>query len=175
MRIHSESIINHGREAVFLAYRDRLPEIAPYIPDIGQIVVESRTDHGDHVDLHNIWIAEREIPGFAKAFIKPDMLRWDDFAKWNESTKKCDWRLKIRAFPESVACSGTNTFVELGPGRTKVVLEGDLQIDVKKIPGVPRLLAGRVGPKVEQFIVSLITPNLERVNSSLGRFLDDQG
>ena len=175
MRIHSESIINHPREAVFLAYRDRLPEIAPYIPDIGEIRVESRTEHHDKVELHNLWIAEREIPGFAQAFIKPDMLRWDDYASWDAAAKSCSWRLRIRAFPESVTCSGTNTFIEFGPGRTKVLLEGDLQIDVKKIPGVPRILAGRVGPKVEQFIVSLITPNLERVNSSLGRFLDDQG
>ncbi|HJN73192.1 MAG TPA: hypothetical protein QGF58_04570 [Myxococcota bacterium] len=175
MRIHSESIINHSRDAVFEAYRDRLTEIAPYIPDIGQIVVESRSDHPDKVELHNVWIAEREVPAYARAFIRPDMLRWDDFATWHETTKKCSWRLRIRAFPDSVRCSGTNTFSELGPNRTRVLLEGDLQIDVKKIPGVPRLVAGRVGPKVEQFIVSLITPNLERVNSSLGRFLDDQG
>ena len=59
-------------------------------------------------------------------------------------------------------------------GSTRVVLAGDLEIDVKSIPGVPRLLAGRLKPQVERFIVSLITPNLEQVNTSLGRFLDDQ-
>ena len=54
------------------------------------------------------------------------------------------------------------------------MLEGDLKIDLKKIPGVPRLLAGRMGPQVEKFIVSLISPNLQKVNDSLQRYLDDQ-
>ena len=34
---------------------------------------------------------------------------------------------------------------------------------------------GGLKPKVESFIVSLITPNLERVNESLQRFLDEHG
>ena len=175
MRIHSESIIEHPREAVFAAYRDRLSEVAKYIPDIKQIDVLRRDEDGPRVSLHNLWIADREIPKMARGFIKPDMLRWDDFADWDQDTWICTWRLGIRAFPDGVKCSGSNTFVDLGGDRTKVVLGGDLTIDVKKIPGVPRLLAGRIGPQVERFIVSLITPNLERVNSSLGSYLDDQG
>lgn len=175
MRIHSESIIHHPRAAVFAAYRDRLSDVAAYIPDIQRIDVLRRDEVDDVVSLHNLWVADREIPKVARGFIRPDMLQWDDWAKWNATQFDCSWRLGIRAFPEGVRCSGTNTFVELGAERTKVILGGDLTVDVKKIPGVPRLLAGRIGPQVEKFIVSLITPNLERVNSSLGRFLDDQG
>lgn len=175
MRIHSESVIHHPREAVFEAYRDRLSEVAVYIPDIRQIDVLDRREEGTLVSLHNEWVADREIPKIARGFIRPEMLRWDDWARWDVSTQICTWKLGIRAFPEGVKCMGSNTFVDLGGGRTKVVLGGDLTVDVKKIPGVPRLLAGRVGPQVERFIVSLITPNLERVNSSLGRFLDDNG
>ena len=53
-----------------------------------------------------------------------------------------------------------------------VRLTGDLQINVKEIPGVPSFLAKRLAPQVEKFIVSLITPNLEQVNKSIERFLD---
>jgi hypothetical protein len=35
-------------------------------------------------------------------------------------------------------------------------------------------MAGRIAPKIEAFIVKLITPNLEKVNHSLEHFLDDQ-
>ncbi len=174
MRIHSTSVVNHPRQRVFEAYRDQLPDIAAYIPDIREIQVQRRGDEGGRVQLHNVWIADRELPSFARGILQPDMLRWDDFADWDLAAWCCTWRMKTRAFTESVRCSGTNRFEAIDEGSTRVVLAGDLEIDVKSIPGVPRLLAGRLKPQVERFIVSLITPNLEQVNTSLGRFLDDQ-
>lgn len=174
MRIHSESLIRHPVREVFLTYRDRLPEIAAYIEDIKEIQVNSREESGDVTKLHNVWIADREVPTFARAFLKPEMLRWDDYAEWRLGEHRCYWEIKPRAFTASVKCKGTNTLVAVDANTTRVILEGDLKIDMKGVPGVPRLVAGRVAPKVEQFIVSLITPNLVKTNQSLGRFLDDQ-
>ncbi|MED5373635.1 MAG: hypothetical protein VX899_21640 [Myxococcota bacterium] len=174
MRIHSESLLNHSPREAFLAYRDHLPEFAPLIDDIQKIVVEKREESDGVVKLHNVWFAQREIPTFAKAFLKPEMLRWDDFADWRDGELRCHWEIKPRAFTDSVKCKGTNTFVDAGNGRTRVLLEGDLSIDLKGIPGVPRLVAGRIGPKVEQFIVSLITPNLQKTNQALGTWMDKQ-
>ena len=172
MRIHSESVVNHGQSEAYLAYRDHLPEFATYIDDIQKIVVESRQETDGAVKLHNVWFAASEIPTFAKAFLKPEMLRWDDFAEWRDSEMRCHWEIKPRAFTDAVKCSGTNTFVDLGNGTTRVVLEGDLSINLKGIPGVPRMIAGRIGPKVEQFIVSMITPNLKKTNTALGTWMD---
>jgi hypothetical protein len=175
MRIHTESLIRHPQAAVYGAYRDRLPEIAAYIPDVKEIVVHSREDVPGGVKLHNEWIASREIPSYARAFLKPEMLRWDDYADWRDDEHMVRWTLKLRLFTDSVRCSGTNTFRKVDDGKTAVVLEGDLDIDLKTIPGVPRILAGGLKPQVEKFIVSLITPNLERVNQSLQQFLDEKG
>jgi len=175
MRIHSESLIRHPQPSVYEAYRDRLPEIAAYIPDVKEIRVESREDGPDAAIIHNVWIADREVPVFARAFITPDMLKWDDYAEWRDAESRVYWKLRLRVFTESVTCGGTNTFSRVDENSTKVCLEGDLDIDVKKIPGVPRLLAGGVKPKVEKFIVSLITPNLKQVNESLQQFLDEHG
>ncbi len=175
MRIHSESRIHHPQSAVYSAYRDRLPEIAAYIPDVSEIRVESREEQGDVVKIHNVWIADRDVPVFARAFIKPEMLRWDDYAEWKDSESCVYWKLRLRVFTESVTCSGTNRFEAAGDTATSVRLEGDLDIDVKSIPGVPRLLAGGIKPKIEKFIVSLITPNLKQVNESLQQFLDEHG
>lgn len=175
MRIQSESIIKHPRAMVYEAYRDRLPEIAPYIPDIREIRVESREESEGAIKLHNVWIADREVPAYARAFLKPEMLQWDDLADWRDAESCVHWKLRLRVFTESVTCGGTNSFVDAGDGTTKVRLDGDLDIDVKKIPGVPRMLAGGIKPKVEKFIVSLITPNLKQVNESLQQFLDDHG
>lgn len=172
MRIHSESILHHGQKEAYLAYRDHLPEFAVYLADIQKIVVESRQEQGEVVKLHNVWFAKSEIPTFAKAFLKPEMLRWDDFAEWRDGEMRCHWEIKPRAFTDAVTCRGTNTFVDAGGGKTRVVLEGDLSINLKGIPGVPRLVAGRIGPKVEKFIVSMITPNLKKTNTALGEWMD---
>jgi hypothetical protein len=174
MEIRSESRIKYPRDQVYRTYRDRLPEIAKYIPDIREIVVKSREETADRVKLHNEWVAEREIPAFAQAVLKPEHLRWDDHAEWHDDEHYVAWTLKTRAFTDAVRCSGRNTFLEDGAG-TRVVLTGELAIDLKEIPGVPGFLAKRIAPQVEKFIVSLVTPNLERVNASIERFLDVAG
>ncbi len=174
MRIHSESLIPHPRDEVYLAYRDRLSEVAAYIPDVQEIRVLAREEGDGTVRLHNLWVADREVPSFARAFIKPDMMCWDDHADWSDAESLVRWQLHIRAFSEAVTCEGTNSFHATEDGATRVLLEGALHIDLAKVRGVPRLMAGRLGPKVERFIVSLITPNLEKVNEALGAYLDDR-
>lgn len=172
MKINSESHISHPRATVYAAYRDRLPEVVPYIPDIKEIRVESREQTASGVKLHNLWIADREIPRMVQNFLKPEMLRWNDYADWNDEKVWCDWTLQIPAFPNNVTCSGRNAFYTDGEN-TRVVLTGNLEIN-PKFPGIPRLVASRLAPQIEKFIVMLITPNLERVNQSLGAFLDAQ-
>lgn len=174
MKIHSVSMIHHPRELVYSAYRDRLAEIAAYIPDVREISVQSREESDGVVSLHNVWKAQREVPTALKVVLKPEALEWDDYATWDQDSFVCEWEIKTRVFREKVSCRGRNTFTVEG-GRTKVHLTGDLVIDMASVPGVPRILARRLGPQVEKFIVSLITPNLEQVNKSLERFLDDQG
>jgi hypothetical protein len=173
MIIHSESRIHHPRDVVYRTYRDRLSEIAAYIPDVKRIVVLSKEERAGGMKFHNEWVADREIPRLMQVVVKPEMLRWDDYADWHDGDWHCDWRLELRTLKDRVSCHGTNTFFELGSDHTKVVLAGSLEIDLSNFPGIPRILAGRLAPQVEKFIVSLITPNLEKVNGSLERFLDD--
>ncbi|NCG18308.1 MAG: hypothetical protein GWP91_04755 [Rhodobacterales bacterium] len=171
MKIFSESSIPYPREQVYLAYRDRLPEIAMYIPDIREIIVHSRKDGDGTVTLHNEWVSQRDVPKMMQHIIKPEHLRWDDFAEWNDAKFQVDWTIKTKAFPEAVICSGRNEILA-GGDTTLVRLRGELNIALKDIPGVPSFLAKRLAPQVEKFIVSLVTPNLEKVNQSIERFLD---
>lgn len=173
MEIRSESRVNHPRDVVYAAYRDRLPEVVVYIPDIREIVMRSRQDDGPISKIHNEWISDKDIPSFAAKFLPKDVLRWDDYATWDQTLFACDWRIKTRAFTEAVTCGGRNLFVEDGPNATRVILAGNLTINLREIAGVPSFLAGTIAPQVEKFIISLITPNLEKVNQSLGKFLDE--
>lgn len=174
MKIRSESRIAYPREQVYLAYRDRLPDIASFIADIERIDVVSRTQTDEGVRLHNSWYSKTEIPAVVSKFIRPEHLRWDDHADWNDSGFYVDWTIKTHAFTEAVRCSGRNEIIEEGDG-TLVRLTGDLQVNLKEIRGVPSFLAKRLAPQVEKFIVTMITPNLEETNASIQRFLDSEG
>jgi hypothetical protein len=111
----------------------------------------------------------------ARSFIKPEHLAWDDHATWTESDTRCEWEIKTRAqWADAISCSGETRLVADGE-RTQVILDGDLTVNVNKLPGVPKLMAKSLAPAVEKFIVALITPNLDATNVALGRFLDAQG
>ena len=173
MKFSSNSKIKHSQIAVFEAYRDRLPEIARYIDDVREINVRSRKDDGQVSEIHNLWVADREVPKMMRSFLKPEHLRWDDYAKWDAETMTCRWDIQTRAFPGAIKCSGMNRFVDTGDGATLVELSGNLTLDGAKVKGVPRLLIRKIVPAIEQFIISLISPNLQKVNHSLQSFLDE--
>ncbi len=175
MKIHSESRIHHPLDLVYQSYRDHLPLVAPYTPDIKEIVVHSREDLAQGPKIHNEWIVQRELPKVVQGLVTPDMMRWNDYAQWDNAAYHVDWELQIPAFPDQVHCLGRNAFFADGPDATIVRLTGELEINLKNIPGVPRMLAGRLTPKGEAFIVKLVTPNLEKVNTSLERYLDATG
>jgi len=174
MEIRSETRLHHPVQRVFEAYRDRMPEVAAFVPDIREIVVLKREEDGDRVALHNEWVSDRDVPKVASKIIKPEHLRWDDYATWTASDLRCEWVIKMREFTDAVDCKGQTQLYEDGDG-TRVVLHGNLQIDLRDVPGVPGFLGKRLAPQIEKFIVSLITPNLERTNAAIGRFLDAQG
>ena len=173
MRIHAESRIHHPLEQVYAAYRDDLPKLAAYIPDVKEIVVKERVERPEGPKIWNRWIGTRELPRVLRGIIRPEMLQWDDFAEWNDGARYVDWRLSFPAFPDRVRCSGRNAFAADGKG-TRITLSGTLEIDLRSLPGVPNLVARKVGPIAEDFIVRLVTPNLERVNMTLQRYLDER-
>jgi hypothetical protein len=174
LHFQSESFIEHGRDKAFFAYRDKLGDIVPFLEDISAIEVLERKEDGNVTRLHNLWRVDQDVPAFARAFLKKEMLCWDDFAVWVENERVCRWEIKTRAFTDAVSCKGSNSFYEDGEGRTRVVLDGDLQIDLKKIRGIPSFLGRSLGPKLERFIVNMVTPNLQKVNASLEAYLNAQ-
>lgn len=172
-KIDIRDSIPFGRKVVFDTFRDKLTELVPYLPTVASITVEKREEvDADTTKLLNVWKAKDEdIPKVAQAFIKPEMLQWNDYATWHNDTWTCDWTMKVGFLTDAVSCSGTTTYVEKGDNQTEVIMKGELKVDASKIPGVPRLLAGKVGDAVESFVVRMITPNLTQVNRGLEQYL----
>jgi hypothetical protein len=172
MKILSESVLRHPLERVYTAYRDEMPAIASTIPDISAVRVVSRADRDGGATIHNEWISATRLPPGLSAVIRPEHLCWDDHAEWDDATHTVRWRIATRVFTDQISCGGTNRFVADGDGATRLILDGDLRIDIRSVPGVPGFVARRLGPKLESFFVGLIAPNLEKVNVHLGRYLD---
>lgn len=166
--------IPFSRAEVFSAHRDHLAELAEYLPNVESIEVESREEEGDVVRLVNLWrAAETEVPAVARPFIKPEMLRWIDRATWNEGLWRCQWELELGFLPEAISARGFNAFVEKD-GQTEVTINGEIIIRADRIPGVPRILAGKISSNVEGFVVKMIEPNLRLTNEGVRRFLADR-
>jgi hypothetical protein len=168
MLIRSDDRIAFPRDLVYRTYRDRLRDLVPYLPNVGSIEVTERREEGETIHVVNRWRAKAEIPAVARGVLSPDMLAWDDRATWTPWTT--DWRTTMLAVSDAVDCHGRNEFVE-EDGATVIRIRGDLHVDLRQFRGVPRLLAGTIGPVVEKFVVAMITPNLAAVSRGVERLL----
>lgn len=161
-------------DQVFKTHRDKLPDMVDYMPNIDKIVVEDREEDGDEVHLVNIWHAsETEVPAIARPFIKPELLRWTDRATWDDDAHTVEWNIELGFLPDAITCRGFNEFEEFD-GITRITMEGELIVDAAKIPGVPRLLAKKLGTAVEKFVVGLIEPNLRETNKIVSRYMQEE-
>lgn len=175
--IDIKDTVAHDRETVFSTFRDELTELIPHLPDVKDIEVKDREDVDDStVKVTNLWKAEpEEIPRLARSFIKPEMLKWTDYATWRQDDWECDWVMEVGFLSDAVTCEGTTRYVDKGDGETEVIIKGKLEVDAAQIPGVPRFGAGKIGSAVENFVVRLITPNLTNVNRGLESYLEQKG
>jgi hypothetical protein len=183
MEISADATLPFPRAIVFAAYRDDLTKLLEYLPNVRSIEVKSRKESPGprgadgvpvlHVELVNIWHGGGEIPAAARAVLSEAMLSWTDYATWTEENWTCAWRSETHAFTEAVKSVGTNQFVEVDGG-TRIQIRGVLEIDAKKIKGVPGFLAGKVGSAVESFLASRIKPNLIEVTEGLHKYLAAQ-
>lgn len=175
MDFSTDVTLPFGRDEVFATYRDRLPELIDYLPNIRGIEVTERSEPSDgDVKLVNEWTGGGDIPKVVRSVIKESMLRWTDHATWHETNYTTDWRIDIHAFPGALACHGTNRYQEVA-GATRLVIAGTLTCDASKVPGVPGFLVNKVGSSVEKFLVGKIAPNLEEIARGVGSYLKDRG
>jgi hypothetical protein len=172
MELTARTHIPYPRDLVFRTIRDRLPELAPYMPNVKKIEMRERTDDGTVTKFLNVWTASADIPAAARSYIRPEILMWDDRARWNEADFSCEWSIHTHAWPGVVECSGRNVYVEDGGG-TELRIGGTLVLHMDKSP-VPRLLGNTVRPIVERIIVAGMKPNLTSIGEAVTGYLKAQ-
>jgi len=175
-RLNVENEVGFERRKVFETFREDLVELIDYLPNIEHIEQKSyeRVDE-DTIEVVNIWeAAEKDVPSLARRFVEPEMLQWTDNATWREDDWVCDWEMEVNFLEDAIDCKGQTRYLEADDGTTKIHIDGDLEVDASEIPGVPRLVANKVGNAVENFVVKLIEPNLSDVNQGLQDYLETQ-
>ena len=100
------------------------------------------------------------------------MTTWLDHALWNDANQTVTWRFETNHFETLYECSGINYFEEAADNQSVIRLTGDLRVYPERVPGVPRLLAKRLAPKVEEFLIGMVTPNLAQMPRAIQSFLD---
>jgi hypothetical protein len=174
MEIRADARIPFAREVVFAAYRDEITSLLPYLPNVRSIEIKSRKEEGSVVEFVNEWRGGGDIPAAIRAVLSEAVLAWTDYATWRSDAMECDWRTATHAFTDAVTCKGTNNFLADGDGKTLLEIRGSLEIDAKKIRGVPSFLAGKIGRAVEEFLVSKIQSNLVETTKGLEKYLEDK-
>ena len=174
MRIDVVQEIGHPIEKVFASMRDELPGIADFLSGVESIETTEREELGPgRVRLLNVWQANKEnVPKAVRPFVTRKMLRWKDHAEWHEEDHSVRWRFETFQLDKLFECSGGNQFEQVAAGRTRMRIQGELQIYPERIPGVPRILARRIKPKIEKFIMKMVGTNLGDLANGLKQFLD---
>ena len=171
MRIDLESPVRHPRSLVYATYRDDLPTVAAHIPDVEAIVERAREERPPGPRIHNEWISRSEVPLFLRPFVSAEMLRWDDYAQWHDADHSGSFDVKLRFFTDHVTWRGWNRFLAPTPSTTVVRVEGTIDVDVARIPGVPRMLVGTLKPRIERYVATVMGQNLHQMNASIERYL----
>lgn len=174
MEFEAESVIEHPFDAAYRAYRDHLSDLVASVPNIERIEVHAREEMSGGIKLHNIWYADARIPRVAQTVISKDLMTWDDFAVWRDSQHVCDWELVPHRQPDRFTCTGHHTFERLGPRETRILVEGDLEVNLEGVRLLPSAVQGSVQAKIEEWITSLMVKNLLQINEALDEFLRGQ-
>ena len=169
--------VSYPVEAVAYTLRDRLGELAKFLPEIDDIELVDRTVHStDRLSIINLWQGNQQsAPKGVRPFVSRKMLAWRDVAEWYGDPLRVEWRFETLHFESLFTCSGVNYFEPTTDLSAQIRLTGQLQVYPERVPGVPKFLAKRMGPTIEKWLINMITPNLKQLPRAIQALLDADG
>ncbi len=162
---------NASLDVVYPLIRDRMIELVPFLDNVSSIDELERTPRDTGPKILNRWRADAgEVPALARKFVKPEMLEWLDHADWVDAETLVHWRIEAAAFNGLYTCGGTNRIIAQGDD-VVIAISGEMKVDPSRIPGLPRLLARKIVPVVESYLVERMKPNMASLGIGVQRFL----
>ena len=169
MLLESQDLISEPVDKVYETVRDRLNELVPFMPNIEKIAVESREEKPEGAYLINRWYAQVDVPGMLKKVLKPEFFSWVDHAQWNDGQKEVTYQLVSTLTKDLFEAKGHNYFIDQG-GKTLLKVTCEVNIYPERVPGVPKLLAGKIRPAIESLMKKMLEPNLTSLAKGLQEY-----
>jgi hypothetical protein len=171
METKTISMIRHPLDAVWIAMRDHLPEIAVTVEDVESVHLESRTETADgSIVVTNIWQACPKLPALLASRLKPEMLRWTDRAVWSQHEHTCTWQIDPHYFAGRIACQGSTRYERAMGGRgTRVTFASAFRLGQH---GKLSALEDVVFRGAESLLQGLIPKNFQKIVTALTAHLD---
>lgn len=174
MRFTHSDEIPWPRELVFRTFRDRTPDLLPYLPSVAELeLIEENIDGPLKRSIKRWRGSSDEIPGALRPLVRPDLLEWLDHATWDEQHFTCEWRHEFRALPGAISARGTTRYSAEGEA-TRITIEGEFTIRPQGLTFVPQVIARKLAPTLERFVVGQIKPNLRGTNDAMAALLEDE-
>lgn len=169
--------ISHPVAEVFELLQNNLSALIPLLPGVDAIEELSRESEGSMTRITNLWQGNsKSAPAAARPFVTRKMTAWHDHATWDSAKHEVQWRFETLHFDTLYECSGIHYFSPEpnpdGSEGTRLRMTGDLRVYPERVPGVPKLLARSVRPKVEAFLIEMVTPNLKELPHAMQTHLD---
>jgi hypothetical protein len=111
--------------------------------------------------LERVWSyqANIKIPEFAKKFVTREMCAWDERSRYELKSHSSAWTIVPNVKPEwkkYFSASGSYALIAAGDGRTKRVVQGELQLHVPLVGQVAeRMIVNEVRKTFEAEAVTL--------------------
>jgi len=173
MQLEHSDLIDAPAEAVYLLVRDKLTDLAEYLPSVASIEQASREETGkDTLKVVNHWYAAVELPALVKKFLSDSLLSWKDTAIWCNSSKSVEYELQSFVVNDLFEARGKNIFKESG-NQCELTVSCEVTIYPEKIPGVPRLLMKKIKPLIEKVIEKMLQPNITSLGKGLKAYLKE--
>ena len=163
-------------DQVWITVQDRMPELANLLDDVERITVVSRdTLSNGRLRLVNEWRAKPRLPISIESIIGTDAFIWLDHAEWNNSDRRCHWRIEPQFLAGRIHCHGVTHYESAMGGRgSRITFEGELGLEAGTIAGAGALLERTVAPIVESIVTVMIPKNFRKIIEAAGRLIDQQ-
>lgn len=168
MKLENKETINRPLEEVYNLVKNDLEKIVSYLPNVSKIETK---ESNDNIRV-NHWYAVAEMPKLVSKFINPDIFSWKDTATWNDENHSVDYVLESFLANDLFDAKGNNTFKAIDENTTELTVSFELEIYPDKVPGVPRLLAGKVKPVIETLVEKILAPNLTSLGKGLNEYFN---
>ena len=171
MHFENSDVVHMTPKKAYKTVRDELRELAPYIGNVQKIErVEYTKKSRNLINIVNHWYGYADIPSILKPIAKPEYLQWEDVSEWLDDKLRANFRMKSFHGKNLFDLVGSMWFMPEGKKETRLKIAVELDIHYENLPGVPRLLAGRIEKYIKDIVTAKATPNINRLAWALNTY-----